>query len=96
MAKAKYKTITIKVTETSIRKGIQGSCFKCPIARAVHGAGFRGAEVPGDCVTFADFYTAPLPKRAQRFVRTFDDKGRKAVKPFTFKLRIPLKALNAA
>ena len=87
----KSKYIEVSVTETRIAKGRPGCEYVCPIALALHGAGFRKAEVDEYKVWFdgmLDSYrTSLLPSPARRFVERFD--LGKSVRPFTFKLKRP-------
>lgn len=85
----------ISVTKNDIREGIPGDADSCPIARALHRAGFKyayavskgiGANKGGSLlVTISD--VAPLPNTANKFIENFDNDG-KSVKPFKFTLNI--------
>ncbi len=82
------KTIVIKVTKNDIAKGKRREATSCPIALALHRAGFQEAEV-GFLYWFPDssWRGIKLSEAAIRFIRAFDDK--EAVKPFNFRLKVP-------
>jgi len=84
------KRMKVTVTQKDINAGSRGSCERCPIARAVK------KLFPVQKVTVSDnieVYSAniggpskvfELSRSADRFIQRFDNKGRKAVKPFSF------------
>ena len=75
------KRIKVQVKQKHITKGIAGDGDSCPIAYALKDMGYKGLHVEGDQIIGSADY-APLPLKAQRFIRKFDD-GEK-VKPFNF------------
>ncbi len=83
----------IEVTAEDIRLGKRDHCYRCPIARAVA----RKLKIPlirkyvevtekNVFLTTSEFILkkAKLSKRAEKFVKDFDNK--KTPKPFKFKL----------
>lgn len=86
------KSVTVRVTREDIRKGCRFGGSTCPIALAIS----RALSLPAD-VGPNNFQLCheplfgrtnhPLPLSAQRFIDRFD--AELAVKPFSFKLRIP-------
>ena len=79
----------IEVTQQDIDKGLNNNCFSCPIALAVK----RKIDT-GNVLVYCDrisvmstisSYDYKLPKKAQTFIKRFDD--RKPVEPFTFEVR---------
>jgi hypothetical protein len=84
----------IEVTQQDIDKGLSNNCFLCPIAHAVK------RKMNTDCIlvycdrisvmsTIFSSYFYKLPKKAQTFIKQFDDG--KPVKPFTFEIEKDLK-----
>jgi len=85
--------IEVSITERDIRLGRRQSPDACALARAIHRAGYRKAQV-GDTVWYprGGILSAPLPVAAIRWTRDFDhgpSKWRPAVRPVTFRLRLP-------
>ena len=76
----------IQVTREHIDKGIKGHACKCPVALALHAAGFKDAMVWYTRICLE--YTPPpytprnLTDSLVKFLRTFD-KGQ-TVEPFEF------------
>ncbi len=86
----------IKVTLKDIEEGYRGSCYDCPIAlafrREVKTTSITGLSVGAARILHREAYTwnaYTLPKKAQTFVKRFDDG--KPVKPFTFEIEKDLK-----
>jgi nitrate/TMAO reductase-like tetraheme cytochrome c subunit len=87
----------IEVTQKDIDKGLRSSCYECPIAHAfkrkVKNKIRYGFAVNADSIDLVtkDFkwYIHALPKKAQTFIKRFDDG--KPVKPFTFEIEKDLK-----
>ena len=85
----------ISVTQKHINKGHREQRDSCPVALALLGNGFDSVSVDefsidgrhsdeGD----TGFVSFESPRSVARFVRKFDRLGKKAVKPFNFKLNI--------
>lgn len=100
---AKSQVIVIDVTQYDINHGKRGDGQHCPIHRAIKRTlkgllkkGFgKGLNVT-DEIAFQgpdDSYSVDLTKAAHNFIGTFDDNGKKAVKPFSFKVKFPVEAL---
>lgn len=89
--------LTVTVTQKDINAGAKCVDSKCPIARAVNkhfGPNYKTyvsdntlqiTTAPGN-YTY-ECHTYNLSRSASRFVRKFDDKGRKHVRPATFIFR---------
>lgn len=79
----------VKVTKQHILCGEQEDTAFCPVALALKDIGAKFPEVDygrmKDTETGVSFH---CPRSVQRFVKRFDKKGKKAVKPFSFKLKI--------
>ncbi len=81
----------IEVTQDDIDKGIRNSDTSCPIAKAVRRA--TGNKKPNAIsivrhkIRVGDS-EAPTTKTIKDFIEKFDSVGRKAVKPFSFVLRL--------
>lgn len=78
----------IKVQKKHILRGIQEESNACPVALALIDAGFKCPDVGyndmrDDIINVSFHY----PRSVKRFVKTFDKKGKKAVKPFSFILK---------
>lgn len=77
----------ITVTKKHIRKGKGCDPELCPVALALHGAGFATARVGAHLVRFRDFGTDRPPVflsfSARRFIAGFD--AGRFVKPFRFR-----------
>lgn len=88
------RTVQINVTRDDIRRGQPKSFKNCPIARAVKRRLRLGhVSVAGGRVYLYDdglelLSVEDLPTRAFTFVQTIDSAGRRAVKPFRFKLDV--------
>ena len=92
--------LVVNVTQKHINKGKRDNSSSCPIALALHDVidnsekfeFVRAIHVEEDIVRlFAQFggpVVFPLTRRAQTFVHKFDEGGRKAVKPTTFKFTL--------
>lgn len=86
--------ITAEVTQAGIDTGIQASCQNCPIARALEiSLGLTqsdiSVEVGWSCVHLSSRcpYTSVKfrhTNESQEFMRTFDERGKSAVKPSVF------------
>lgn len=79
--------LIVKLSQKHINKGRRGQEEYCPLAHAIR-------ETTNSSSVRVDFdrayiggYVYKLTDRAVRFVRAFDLRGRKAVKPHTFILR---------
>jgi len=85
--------LIVKVTEKHIKRGARGSAVSCPIARATRGL-FRGYDlsVTEDRISVSqggliyEQYNYSISRAGRRFIQNFDNRGRKAVKPFNFVL----------
>lgn len=84
--------ITVKAKH--IRHGIQETATFCPVALALKEAGIENVSV-GNREINTTYYDNGIikeerayhcPRSVTRFVKKFDRKGKKAVKPFSFKL----------
>lgn len=78
----------IQVTQKHINKGKKQAYDRCPVALAVKDAGYSYAEVDQVTIEFGyelwNYSSMVPPRSVKRFVRKFDEKGRKHVKPFNF------------
>ncbi len=84
--------VSVYVTSDDIDKGVQSSCWMCPVALALRRVLRKGelADVHHCNVTVRDQgYT--MPKRARNFVYMFDESC--DVKPFKFRMPLPAAAL---
>ena len=86
----------IKVTQKDIEEGYRGSCHDCPVAlafkREVKTAFEIGLSVGAERILHREVHewdTYTLPKRAQTFIKRFDNG--KPVEPFTFEIKKDLK-----
>jgi nitrate/TMAO reductase-like tetraheme cytochrome c subunit len=86
----------ITVTQKDIDKGLKSSCYECPIAHAlkrkVKNKIRYGFAVNADFIDLTKdnkWWIYALPKKAQTFIKRFDDG--KPVKPFTFEIEKDLK-----
>ena len=86
----------IKVTLKDIEEGYRGSCYDCPIAlafkREVKTTSHTGLSIGAERILHREVHewdTYTLPKKAQTFIKRFDDG--KPVKPFTFEIEKDLK-----
>ena len=84
--------IRVNVTQRDIDKGRKRSCYSCPIATSLRRRGWY----PTVGATHLSIDTGtdylpdlPLPKKAQRFIRTFD-RCRRDAQPFSFTLDLPI------
>lgn len=82
----------IRVTKKHIESGHQFRFNECPVALAVKekmSTGYCG--VFGGVIEWGNVVDqkAKQPESVIRFVDKFDSKGKKAVKPFNFYLRLP-------
>ena len=82
--------ITVQVKAKHIRYGLTNNSYNCPIALALHeqfdgGDPLVSIRVHSDVVNvgYSDY---KLPRSAKRFIKRFDQLGKKAVKPFNFRL----------
>lgn len=82
--------MNVQVTENDIAEGKRYSCYRCPIALAVHRACERAGwhDIPEIIVTLTHAscgeHGAFLPSAAQRFIADFDRRDK--VRPFNFEL----------
>lgn len=78
------ETLRVRVLKSDIRKGVEGSCSRCPIAIAVRRLAPRGKSVvvTWDEAILGHTTTYDLPRVASRFIDRFDEG--KPVKPFSF------------
>ena len=100
MAK-RFETLTIDVKQVDIKNGERCSLCECPIALAVKKQLPKKTPYTVFVADKVDFeaqdsrtlgsHNAKLPKKASSFIRDFD-KGYE-VKPFAFKLRVPVQVL---
>lgn len=78
--------VAVDVTADDIAKGVEGSCWLCPVARALRRAvGVRASTAGGACWYKAD--RTYLPNRVARWVARFDTGN--PVRPFRFTVRVP-------
>lgn len=82
------KTITVRVTQADINTGLRESAVSCPVARALARA-VEGDVSVGPCYVMVNGKERNLSRHAAAWISRFDKHGRRAVKPFTFKLRLP-------
>lgn len=85
--------IKINVTRQDIKIGYPGASASCPIALAtkraikdaegIHITTLGTFKIARDGISY-NFYSFKLPEKAGRFIDKFDDKGKEAVKPFSF------------
>lgn len=88
-------TITIKVIQEDIDKGVAEDCERCPIAIAIERAmpGFS-ADVAANWTVVQDqsiVHRYRTPAGARHFIRKFDTLGATFVRPFEFELPIAAK-----
>lgn len=86
--------VRIEVTQNDIRKGKRGSCFNCPIARAVKRAtGCKDVDVDSDGTISLENGEVVIPSsiKRERFIEKFDDKEK--VSPIVFLVNIPKSVL---
>ena len=78
----------IEVTDRHIMLGVPGEPGSCPVALAMHGAGFRVPEVTAKDVSWAtqdgEIREAPVPEDVRRFVKDYDNE--ELVSAFAFDL----------
>jgi hypothetical protein len=86
----------IKVTLKDIEEGFRGSCYDCPVAlafkREVKPTTQIGLNVGTERILHREVHewdTYTLPKKAQTFIKRFDNGKR--VEPFTFEIKKDLK-----
>jgi hypothetical protein len=97
MTVAAPPTVKVEVTQLHIERGVRHQNDSCPLALALHDAGYPEARVYGwtwnptenDMVASPGRSAAVLSEEARRFVRTFDWQGAGAVQPDTFELPLP-------
>lgn len=91
------KYIEVTVTERDIRLGVRRSSLACPLARALHRAGFRSAQV-ADSVWWPKGWhpgstlCEKLPVGAVRWTVAFDrgpSRYDEPIRPATFRLWLP-------
>jgi len=75
----------IHVTQEDIDNGKRGDAYGCPIALALHRSFKRKWSVGLTCAKNTNGKVIEIPRSAQRFIRTFDN--RKPAKPFNFILK---------
>lgn len=105
MKKPKAKVLKVKVTRNHIEEGEPQSAEYCPIALALSDLGLYNVRVEGDTVEFSstkegDVHGLDAPKCIRQFVERFDDtigyedeegdNRHKLVKPFSFKIQLPV------
>jgi hypothetical protein len=83
---AKEIKVRVRVTEKDIVVGVYGSCFRCPIARAMARV-FRTQIHVGSCSFSRAGWYRFLPTEACDFISRFDEG--KTVKPFSFTVNVP-------
>jgi hypothetical protein len=92
MSVTKYKTIVLNITKTGIRRGKRKSATLCPVARAIRRRGFRSVTAcrgSAYAVTRAGQEVQfKLPPVINKFISTFDHKGRTNVLPFSATVRV--------
>ncbi len=81
---------TVRVRRRHIWRGKKGQCDSCPIALALHDAGFIDPQVERDFFVYRDgegtICSRWLPEKARRFIRDFDTRlfSRLFCQPFKF------------
>lgn len=105
--KAKFQTVQLDITQYDINHGTRGDGSLCPIARSAKRTfkslfnkkflktALKTLNVTSD-IEFAgpeETYNLALSAKANKFIGTFDDEGKKASKPFSFKIKVPVEAL---
>ncbi len=85
------KQVVVKVTRRHISSGIVDA-NSCPIALALRGIAKDEGYVCEKYVEMNHRFLA-LPKSARKFIDAFDTNGENAVKPFNFRMRLPVKSL---
>lgn len=81
----------ITVTQELIEKGRKSDPFRCPIALAFKAAGYTSVRIlyhEGRATKSKNGPTKEfnLTKKAIDFIKAFDESGKKAVKPSTFRI----------
>ncbi len=99
----KKKTIKISVEAKDIENGKRRNGESCPIALAIgrqlkNKNYFLSISSSGSSYLYSHnpFLTVTLfglPDKAEKFIRKFDKKGRKTVKPISFELELPIECL---
>lgn len=101
------RVFTVCVTRKDILKGIPQSVGFCPIALALKRAtGVKDIEVEGNTIRVDGLPNIDTPREIDEFVGDFDDKERedeegrslpalKRVRPFKFRLRLPVPEVEA-
>jgi hypothetical protein len=80
------KALRVNVTRRDIRQGLEANPSKCPVALAIcRHKGLGRVAVGTSIVRIASRYY-DLPKKAAKFIRSFDDDKR--VKPVRFQITI--------
>jgi len=89
--------VTIRVGREHIEEGHAGSCRNCPIAIALNQQVGDGEWVVGVAGARHDptGYMLELPVETRGFIRRFD-RERSSVKPFFFRVQMPLALLPVA
>jgi hypothetical protein len=81
----------ISVTQKHINKGIREERDSCPVALALLDNGFDFVSVDQISIDWRinnNAVNVASPRSVARFVTKFDKLGKKAVKPFNFKLNV--------
>lgn len=93
---AKYQTVTVEVTQRDINTGKRSQGATCPIAKAFKRLKLYKRSVAigvgGESIRVGEGFYGKLPALARSFVIKFDSMGKKAVKPFSFRVRVPITA----
>lgn len=89
--------LTVSVTQKHIDRGRFCNCTCCPIALAIADA-LPGADVSvglHEVIMYTEpWHHAYLPHEARQFINDFDQGGRGAAKPLTFKLEFKIENQN--
>jgi hypothetical protein len=78
----------IKITQKHINKGKRRDFNFCPVAIALVDSGFGFAFVVSGGITVMGHKGISAPRSVNSFLYKFDSKGKKAVKPFNFYLKL--------
>lgn len=78
--------ITVHVKQKHIKRGVYGSCSRCPIALAVkERIGRRNVWAAPRCIQIGEKTFVTPPKSVDTFIKRFDNYLK--VNPFSFKLK---------
>jgi hypothetical protein len=81
-------TVDLSVTQDDIDRGVPADSSNCPVARRLIALGYQNVEVADqiDVTVEGILYRCDAPNEINDFVSAFDDRGPRAVEPFTVNL----------